>query len=218
MAQKPQSYRNLWGLTVLCLLIERPMHPYEMQRVIRQRKKSDFLDLKRGSLYHAIKRLQDAGLIIPVETVRDGKRPERTVYRITNAGVCEVRSWLRELLAIPIPEATQFYAAISFVGHLTPGEVTAQLTLRGARLEAELKGLDAAIEGLQPQLGRVVLLEAEYTRDTKRAELAWVRSLIADIDGGRLTWDPASLASGELQPVEGELGADTARPNAEPQK
>src|SRR6516162_1011722 len=98
---KQHAYRNLWSLTVLCLLKERPMHPYEMQRLIRQRKNDNFLDLKRGSLYHAIGRLQRAGLIEVVSTTREGRRPERTTYRLTEAGAHEVLAWLRELLANP---------------------------------------------------------------------------------------------------------------------
>src|SRR5438067_7376141 len=106
----PSSSRNLWSLTVLCLLRVRPMHPYEMQRLIREWKKDDFLDLKRGSLYHAIERLRAAGLIEVVETSREGRRPERTVYRITAGGEQEMLAWLRELLANPARSPTQFYA------------------------------------------------------------------------------------------------------------
>src|SRR5690242_14900046 len=81
MPELQTKHRNLWALTVLCLLRERPMHPYEMQRLIRERHKDEFLDLKRGSLYHAMERLQAAGLVEPMETFREGRRPERTVYR-----------------------------------------------------------------------------------------------------------------------------------------
>src|SRR5262245_47080897 len=90
---------NLWSLTVLCLLRARPMHPYEMQRLIREWHKDEFLDLKRGSLYHAIERLRGAGLIDPVKTSREGRRPERTVYRLTAGGEQAVLDWLGEMLA-----------------------------------------------------------------------------------------------------------------------
>src|SRR4051812_33142738 len=123
MSGNRPSSRNLWGLTVLCLLRERPMHPYEIQRLIRQRHKDEFLDLKRGSLYHAIGRLERAGLIEPATTEREGKRPERTVYRLTESGRVEVRAWLCELLANPARESPQFYAALSFMPLLTPDEV-----------------------------------------------------------------------------------------------
>src|SRR6478672_3819520 len=138
MTGSPSGYRNLWSLTVLCLLRGRPRHPYEMQRLIREWKKDVFLDLKRGSLYHSIGRLQRAGLIEPVRTTREGRRPERTVYRITAAGEQELLAWLRELLANPARDATQFFAGLSFLGHLPPADALEQLDARAGLLEAEV--------------------------------------------------------------------------------
>src|SRR5215472_16681112 len=120
MSQLPSRRPNLWSLTVLCLLRVRPMHPYEMQRLIREWHKDEFLDLKRGSLYHAIERLRKAECIDPIETSREGRRPERTVYRLTEKGEAEVIRWLGELLARPLPEPTPFFAALSFLPHLSP--------------------------------------------------------------------------------------------------
>jgi len=111
MSQIRGTRRNLWSLTVLCLLRVKPMHPYEMQRLIRDWHKDEFLDLKRGSLYHAIERLRKAGLIDPIETSREGRRPERTVYQLTEAGERHVCEWLKQLLAVPMREPTQFFAA-----------------------------------------------------------------------------------------------------------
>src|SRR5262245_60377410 len=124
------NYRNLWALTVLCLLHEGPMHPYEMQRLIRQRKKDEFLDLKRGSLYHAIGRLQRAGLIEVVSVSREGRRPERTVYRLTSEGEQERLSWMRELLSNPAHDSTQFFAALSFIALMHPDDVREHLEVR----------------------------------------------------------------------------------------
>jgi DNA-binding PadR family transcriptional regulator len=180
--------QNLWALTVLCLLRERPRHPYEMQRVIRQRRNDNFLDLKRGSLYHAIARLQRAGLIEAVETQREGRRPERTVYKLTEAGEREVLGWLRDLLAKPGQVSTPFFAALSFLAHLRPEDVLAQLGARADRLEAEIASTDAVLREIMPRIGRLVLVEMEYTQAMRRAELEWVRALSDDIRTGRLPW------------------------------
>jgi DNA-binding PadR family transcriptional regulator len=196
MARDHISYRNLWALTVLCLLRERPMHPYEMQRLIRQRHKDEFLDLKRGSLYHAIERLQKAGLIEAVETTREGRRPERTTYRLSDRGELEVLEWLRELLAKPVREPSQFLAALSFLPHLSADDAVDQLHARASRLELEILALDAVLEKMVPQIGRAVLVEIEYVRAMRQAELEWVRALGVDIRSGRLTWDRASLGCG----------------------
>ena len=66
-------------LMVLVLLAEAPMHPYEMQRLMQWRGKDQVVRVQRGSLYPAVERLMRAGLIEPLETEREGRRPERTV-------------------------------------------------------------------------------------------------------------------------------------------
>jgi DNA-binding PadR family transcriptional regulator len=185
-------YRNLWALTVLCLLRDRSMHPYEMQRLIRQCHKDAFLDLKRGSLYHAIERLLKAGLIAVAETSREGRRPERTVYRLTDLGEREVLDWLRELLAQPVREPSQFMAALSFLTQLSAEDALDQLQARAHRLDMEIVGFSAVLQQLIPKIGRAVLVEAEYVRALKQAELTYVRSLIDDIRAGRITWGRAS--------------------------
>src|SRR3981081_227509 len=90
--------RNLLAYLVLNLLAEAPMHPYQIKRLIHSRGNDLIVDVNPASLYHAIARLERAALIEPVETIRDGRRPERTVYRATEAGVAELLAWMVELL------------------------------------------------------------------------------------------------------------------------
>jgi DNA-binding PadR family transcriptional regulator len=183
-----RTHRNAWALTVLCLLRESPMHPYKMQRLIRESKKDDFLDLKRGSLYHNITRLESAGLIEPVETSRAGRRPERTTYRLTGSGEQELLSWLRELLASPAQGVIPFQATLSFLAHLSPRDAEKLLTSREQSLEKELESKGAGLRQLVARVGRLPVLEAEYTRAIRRAELAWIKSLVDDLRRGVLTW------------------------------
>src|SRR3954465_3094754 len=127
MGKEQVDIANLWAICILCLLREAPMHPYEMQRLIGQRKKDDFLDLKRGSIYSNIERLVRAGLIESMERRRDGKRPERTVYRLTGGGRGGLPRRLAELLSNPAHGPVAFLAALSFLGHLTPADALEQL-------------------------------------------------------------------------------------------
>jgi DNA-binding PadR family transcriptional regulator len=193
MSHNPSSQPNLWSLTVLCLLRARPMHPYEMQRLIREWHKDEFLDLKRGSLYHAIDRLRRDAFIEAVETSREGRRPERTVYRLTGKGEQAVLDWLREMLARPARETNQFFAALSFLPTLHPDVVQEQLRQRVQLLESEITCLTTVLATMVPRIGRLVLVEVEYRRAMKEAEREWVRSLIDDLRTGALRWDPEAL-------------------------
>src|SRR5512132_2511464 len=97
---------NPLALAVLSCLSERPMHPYEISTTLRTRGKEQSIKLNYGSLYSVVENLQKHALIRPRETTRDGKRPERTVYEITPAGIQEFEDWLAELLSTPVRDFT----------------------------------------------------------------------------------------------------------------
>src|SRR5712692_11539667 len=83
------------ALAVLTLLNERPMFPYEMKLLMEERGHEQVIKLKGGSLYDTVDRLQKLGFIKSQETSREGRRPERTVYALTDAGRHEVQTWMR---------------------------------------------------------------------------------------------------------------------------
>src|ERR1700722_16941454 len=101
---------NPLALAVLALLFERPMHPYEMGLILRQRHKEDSIKLRYGSLYTVIELLLKRGMIAARETAREGRRPERTVYEITAAGTEELHDWMADLVGMPAKEYPQFEA------------------------------------------------------------------------------------------------------------
>src|SRR5262249_14376094 len=111
--------RDVVALTVLALMHEGPLHAYGMQTLIRERHKA-FAAGNPRALYHAVERLARAGLIEPAETERVGRRPERTVYRITEVGCDELEAWVTHLVATPERDPVLFEAALSFVLVLDP--------------------------------------------------------------------------------------------------
>jgi DNA-binding PadR family transcriptional regulator len=187
-ALQPQHH-GLWELAVLCLLREDPMHPYEMRRLLRTRHKDELLVLKSGSLYHAISRLLLSRLIEAVETTKNGRRPERTTYRLTADGEMEGLRWLRQMIAAPRRESSEFMACLSFILHLTPRDAIAQLEQRAQQLDWEIAGLTAGIKDLLGKIGRINLIEEEYLRAMRQAELQWVRGIVDDLRSGELAWD-----------------------------
>ncbi len=110
---------NPLALAVLACLFEKPMHPYEMASTLRDRAKHESIKLNYGSLYSVVDSFRGVSWIEPQETEREGRRPERTVYALTDAGWTEYFDWLSELIAVPIKEYTQFEAGLSFMPSLT---------------------------------------------------------------------------------------------------
>src|SRR5262249_49701182 len=123
-------------------------------------------------------------------TTRAGRRPERTIYRITAQGRDEALQWLRELLEKPLPDSTWFYAALSFLPALEPREVQEQLSKRATHLEAEIQSYRHVLTTVTPRVGRLNLIELEYAAAWRTAELRWVQEIIAEIRSGTLKWNP----------------------------
>lgn len=187
------AYRSPWALAILSLLFERDMHPYEMRRLIRQRGKGDLVDLRPGSAYRTIERLLRAELIEPVETTREGRFPERTVYRITQRGRGEMEEWMRELLSLPMKDYPQLIQAVSVLPVLDPPDARLQLETRIVHLESEIAAMETTRNRLEGLIPRLFVLDIAYAIALRRAELEWVRGLVADLHTGRLTWDHDQL-------------------------
>jgi DNA-binding PadR family transcriptional regulator len=182
-----QARSNPLALAVLVSLYERPMHPYEVAQQLRSRAKQESVRLNYGSLYAVVDSLERRSLITARETVREGRRPERTIYAITDAGTREMIDWLTEIVGVPTKEYPQFMAGLSFVAALVPDDALAALRLRtdglGFRLAQIRGGIQAAGDLGLP---RLFTLESEYEEQVLDAELHFVSALIKDIESGDL--------------------------------
>ena len=186
MSGKRRPVSSPLALAVLAQLAEGPMHPYEIAATLRSRGKEHSIKLNYGSLYTVVDNLARHGLIEAVEARREGRRPERTVYRLTEAGQAEMDDWMTELLSAPVKEYPQFEAALSLLPALGPDEVLDSLRQRVSILEKAIDDERAQLTGLRTVLPRLVLLETEYGLRMREAELDWVRGLVSDLEDGSL--------------------------------
>lgn len=194
--------RTPLALAVLNLLNERSMHPYEMRSLMRQRGHERAFRLKEPSLYDTVQRLADRGFIEPVEVNREGRRPERTVYAITEHGRDELLVWLQELTSQPPGEYPPFAAPLMFIAALGRDGAMAALQQRAVLLEAEISRSDAlrrAYAAQDPDFPRLFGIEEEYAQAMRSAELDWLRSVVAELRDGSLPWPqlPDTSPSGE---------------------
>jgi DNA-binding PadR family transcriptional regulator len=185
-AMARRKISNPLALAVLACLYERPMHPYEIATTLRTRNKDESIKLNYGSLYSVVDALHRGGLIETQETTREGRRPERTVYRVTDDGIHELLDWLGELLSTPAKEYAQFEAGLSFLPVVSPTEAAALLRARVTRLDMELTGRRSVHSRLDEHIPRLFSVEYEYKTMLLDAELTWLRTLVDDIESGAL--------------------------------
>jgi DNA-binding PadR family transcriptional regulator len=178
------------AVAVLGLLHAGPLHPYAMQRLIKLWGKDQVVNVgQRANLYKTIRRLQEAGLVAVLQTERDQRYPERTVYELTDAGRAATATWLADMIAKPRNEFPQFPAALSFVMILGPEQALAAMEERARSITTSLAELEESLQQYSGTLPRITLMDDEYQRAVSSAELTWLTSVIEDLRSGTLTWN-----------------------------
>lgn len=181
------------GVMVLALLREGDMHPYEMVRLMRARHDERLLAITNGTLYHTVGRLQREGLIDEVGIDRDGNRPERTTYTLTNAGTQALVGWLRRELS-GIDRPAEFRIALAEAHNLERSDVIGCLQSRRLALDEShaqhRDGLRGARHNGAPEQ---VLVEFDRQEVLLDAELRWIDSLIDRLEAEAFPWGPTAF-------------------------
>ena len=97
---------------VLAVLLDQPMHPYEMLVRLRKRRDDRLVRLNPGAVYHAVDRLERDGLVERVSCADDA----RGAYaRLTDAGRAKLHA----------ASATHLEAVrVHFLDHFSPEELS----------------------------------------------------------------------------------------------
>ncbi|WP_242497800.1 PadR family transcriptional regulator [Microbacterium protaetiae] len=185
------------GVMVLALLREGDMHPYEMMRLLRHRREDRMVRITNGTFYHTVARLERDGLIAEVGVDREGNRPERTTYTLTDAGPAALEEWVRSHLAGD--GAQNFRVALAEAHNLDRSEVIAEISTRKSALAAEYALMQ---NGLQSARTRGVsdqyIVELDRHCALLRADLDWTDSLLARLEREDYPWGHEDLTPENL--------------------
>jgi DNA-binding PadR family transcriptional regulator len=174
------------GISVLALLRERPMHGYEMFQTLRQRHADRVVKVRPGSLYHVVDRLTEEKLIRQAATTRDGKRPARVTYEITDAGAEALGERVRELIATPVHEFSEFVVALAEIDTVDLDTAANAVDDRVGALEARVAEIMAIRDsGVTPA---AYLLALDYLLATIKSQLSWLEGFATLLRSGRLEW------------------------------
>ncbi len=196
------------ALSVLALLDERPMHPYELASTMRARHHDEFVRLNFGSLYHTVDVLERNGWIVPAEREKEGRRPERTIYRLTDAGRDVLQRVVGDIVARPRREYPHFAAGLMFMHRLDATRATELLGQRAQVLRTTIDKLSHLLSNLQEEgVKRLSLIELEHKIAILEAEERWVVGLAREIKAGKLEWS-AGIEAGH-QGLRSRHGAST---------
>jgi DNA-binding PadR family transcriptional regulator len=168
---------------VLGLLAEEPLHGYELIERFRSRALGRWTEVGRASVYQALKRLEDGGMVSGKAQEGAGG-PDRRVYRITRPGRDALRKGLLERFGVEAGYRSDAAAAIGQVHALPAAEARAGLGEREAALRALAEGAAADRARLKVAKGpanAVARRMLELQERLARTELDWLASLRRDL-------------------------------------
>jgi DNA-binding PadR family transcriptional regulator len=174
-----------------------PVHGYEVRRELLSWRAQEWASVQPGSIYNALKTLTRDGLLEIASTDQVGGRPERTTYRLTQAGNEEFRTLLREEWWTVRPPIDPLMAAASFLSEIPRAEAIAALEHRAAQVHGMVRHLQFGIDGHDGTDSPLHVREMLRLMTARiAAELAWSEQFLERLRRGEYTtadepaWQP----------------------------
>lgn len=193
------------AFAALGLLNEAPMHPYEMFQTMMHRADDRNVKVRPGTLYHQVGRLTDLGYAEVAGTDREGNRPERTTYAITDAGRAALADGLRRMLAEPADEYPEFHLALGEIENIPRDEAVDAVRARIAALERDRDFYDRGLAEMRAKdLAERFWLDVSYVRAMLSAQIEWLRAAVERIASGDIPWDGPAVPDDTHSPISKE--------------
>lgn len=175
---------------------------YDLKTRCFDRLASHYWTADQAQIYRTLDRLEQQGLVSSKLQIQRG-RPDRNVYRLTEAGRENLDGWLEDHHPAP-PNRDPFLIQIAFADHLSDSATLELLSRAREEHQRRLETLRSAAsrldEGSTDGAGRGVMLE-RMTFDAalakERATIDWLDDCIDSIRGAAKDTAPKRRRSGK---------------------
>lgn len=153
-----------------------PVHGYDLRRELRSWGAEVWANIAPGSVYTGLKTLAREGLLEVVGTDREGARPERTTYQLTEAGHAEFDRLLQENLRTSALPNHPVLAGLAFIPSVSEEDLAAAMAFRAAELRKRLEQTAAVLDRIGAEGFPIPVHVAESYRLNAallEAEAAW---------------------------------------------
>jgi DNA-binding PadR family transcriptional regulator len=166
-----------------------PAHGYSVRRELESWRADEWANIAYGSIYFALNKMAEEGLLQEVEPERPpGRRPARVTYVVTDRGEEEFQRLLRDYWWNRKPLIDPLQLAAAFVDQLPAAEQRAVLAHRLLLAEAGVAEIDhllnASVMDLKPAHVRDLL---DLNRERLLAEISWLRRMLDRIEANAST-------------------------------
>lgn len=158
-----------------------PLHGHQIRQQAQGDRTELWTDIRVGSVYGALKRLANEGLVREVRTERVGNRPERTIYEITGQGRRALAAVRETALRDLVHPYDPFDLALAQSRDLAEEDLDQIVANRLAGLRVEAATLRHHAETADPYLNEAERMVCAHLIERMDAEVRWHKELAARI-------------------------------------
>ncbi|WP_020399334.1 PadR family transcriptional regulator [Kordiimonas gwangyangensis] len=174
-------------ILILGLLHRGDMHPYEIKRRLKLAHAETYIDFDVGTLYYAVRRLANDGLIEERGRESVGKRAERTIYGLTADGRARFEDLMAETLAGNKKFYHPLFPALLFLPLADQAEAADIVAERAEEIRRNLPATEAFLKAAGEHLSLGMRLGLENAAAHQRVELDWLDKLAFHLRAGDFT-------------------------------
>jgi DNA-binding PadR family transcriptional regulator len=152
-----------------------PVHGYDVRRELLSWGAEEWANIAPGSIYHALRKMTEEGLLDEVATEQVGTRPARTTYRMTDKGDTVFNDLLRRYWWEHDQAVDPFQAAMSFLPAMPREEAVAAFRNRARMLRTAAEGMRST-------------LDHDWMRETKPPHVAWMLERVILLMEAEIPW------------------------------
>lgn len=156
-----------------------PLHGHQIRQQAQTDRTEAWADVQPGSLYGALKRLAAEELIREVRTERQGNRPERTVYEITDQGRGALAALRDGALERIVSSNDPFDLALALSRDLPEEYLERIVTARVAALRSREASLRLRVDKADPYVNEAERMVLLHLVERAAAEVRWHEELLA---------------------------------------
>ncbi len=163
-------------ITILGLLMESNLYGYEIKKKIVE-KLEDYVDIKFGSIYYAIKKALKNGWVKRVDTKKDSGNPERYIYEILPVGKKQYKKLLKQFFEQNLIHFN-IDIVLMFLNSMSPEQKKEFVEDRHQLISEKLESIKVKIDGEQGNQSETSnYFVLTYIKNHLSAELEWLNSI-----------------------------------------
>ena len=167
-------------LLVLGLLLDRPMHGYEINRHVKAEGVTTWFDISTAAIYYSLNKLKREGLISETHA---GNRGEKSVYRTTEKGREQFFEGMEAVLASQEPVHFEYDLGIFLLNRLPQERAVKLMEQRLTFLREHESMLDQLIEKERSSGKALRAAILEHSASSARVERQWLGSIVQHLRG-----------------------------------